>query len=68
MFDEHATTAGGEVAEKIKAPLTRDEKIAAWRKDNERAYKQACHEHECTCTPTRAQMLLFDQWRNPPVD
>lgn len=68
MFDEQTASAGGMIAEKIKAPPTRAQKIAAWRKENEKAYKQACFEHTCTCTPTRAQMLLLQQWSNPPID
>lgn len=67
MFDETTASAGGEIAEKIKKPPTRAQKIAAWREANQTAYTAACHEH-CTCTPTRAQMILLQQWENPPID
>jgi hypothetical protein len=67
MFDEHTTSFGGEVIEKpkVKKP-TRAERIAAWRKENEAAYTAAANAHAC-CTPTRAQMIILEQWRNPPV-
>jgi hypothetical protein len=69
MFDEHPESGGGEIAVKIKAkkPLTRAQRLAAWRKENRPAYEKACDAH-CTCTPSRAQMLLIHQWAYPPLD
>ena len=70
MFDEQ-TSLGGEIKEKEQVKvkkLTRAQRIAAWRKANEADYNKACHEAHCTCTPTRAQMLIMDNWRSPPVD
>jgi hypothetical protein len=70
MYDEATATLGGDVkepAKKLKKP-SRAERIAAWRKENEAAYTKACHESNCTCTPTRAQMLIMNQWASPPVD
>ena len=51
----------------VNPPKTRAERIADWRKENEVAYKAACSA-VCLCSPTRAQMLLRDQWESPPVD
>lgn len=54
----------------IVKPPTRAEKVAAWKAANQSAYdaaRRAC----CTCTPTRAQMLLVDQYEgnaNIPLD
>lgn len=62
-----ATLVGDLVDSPIAKPPTRQEKIEAWREQNAAAYKQACQD-VCTCTPTRAQMLLHDQWDNPPID
>ncbi len=67
-YDEHVATLGGEVKEKETAtPKTREQRIADWRQDNAVAYKVAC-EDRCTCTPSRAQMLLLQQWDSPPID
>lgn len=72
MFNE-ATTAslgGGEVTEAPAKPKSREEKIADWKNQNAAAIQEAraaC----CTCTPTRAQMLLADQADGhaaPPID
>jgi hypothetical protein len=66
MYDEHTATLGGDVKEPIAKPKTHAQKVADWRKENQPAYKEACEAH-CTCTPTRAQMLLINQWEMPPV-
>lgn len=70
MFDEPTATLGGDVKEKpaVKKPKSRAQRIADWRKKNAAAYGAACMMAHCTCTPTRAQMLLFKQWESPPVD
>lgn len=68
MYDEATTGLGGEVKEKPAAkPKTRAQKVKDWQKENHAAYKQACEDH-CTCTPSRAQMLLIHQWDSPPID
>lgn len=71
MRNETIASAGGEVVDKpkLKKP-SRDERIAAWRKENRAAF-EAAHKACCVCTPTRAQMLLIDQFIgnvNPPID
>jgi hypothetical protein len=74
MFDEHPESGGGEIAVKVKVkakakvkPLTRAQRLVAWRKANEAAYVKACDAH-CTCTPSRAQMLLIQKWHDPQID
>lgn len=62
-----ATLVGDLVDSPIAKPPTRQERIEAWRKQNAVAYKEACQDN-CTCTPTRAQMLLINQWDSPPID
>lgn len=47
---------------------TRAEKLDEFRKLNQSAFNQACQDN-CTCTPTRAQMLLIDQYEGrAPID
>lgn len=70
MFDEKTESLGGDVKEKPakpKKPPTRAQKIVAWRAENAVAHMRACESH-CTCTPTRAEMLLIQQWDCPPID
>jgi hypothetical protein len=67
MFDEATASIGGEAATKAPKPLSRAQRVENWREAHRAAYKAACDDH-CTCTPTRAQMLLMDQWKNPPID
>ena len=67
MYDEATATMGGGTST-IDKPKSRQEKVEEWRNKHNAEYRAACHEHECTCTPTRAQMLLIQQWDNPPVD
>jgi hypothetical protein len=64
---DKASTFVGDTITPVEKPKTRAQKIAEWRKAHQAQYKQACDDN-CTCTPTRAQMLLMDQWNNPPVD
>lgn len=52
---------------KTKKPPSRAQRIAKWRKENKAAYQSACDAH-CVCSPTRAQLLLINQWNSPPVD
>jgi hypothetical protein len=66
MYDEATATMGGGTST-IEKPKTRQEKIEEWRNTHRGEYIKAC-EDNCTCTPTRAQMLMIDQWDSPPVD
>jgi hypothetical protein len=68
MYDEATATIGGDVKEKVDKPKSRAERIEEWRDANRTAYLNACKQSQCTCTPTRAQMLLMDAWESPPVD
>ena len=69
MYDEKTESLGGavEAPAKPKKKPSRAQRIVAWRRENRAAY-QAAYEACCTCTPTRAQVLLFNQWDSPPVD
>lgn len=71
MRTETIATAGGEVIDKPKAKApSRAERIEAWKKENHAAFEVA-HKACCMCTPTRAQMLLVDQFTgsvNIPID
>jgi hypothetical protein len=68
------TVKGTLVGEPVEAPVattppkTRAERIQDWRNANREAYRCAKNAYECTCTPTRAQMILLEQWSSPPVD
>jgi hypothetical protein len=68
MYDEATATLGGDVKGPVAKPKTRAERIEAWRDANRTTYLKACHDAQCTCTPTRAQMLLMDAWESPPID
>ena len=60
----------GEIITEASIPKhpTRAEKVAEWKKANASAYRKACDDN-CTCTPTRAQMLLIQQYEgNGPAD
>jgi len=70
MFTDTTASAGGEIATKepaIKKP-SRDDRIAAWRKEHEAAYQAACRDSQCTCTPSKAQALLMQNYERPPID
>jgi hypothetical protein len=71
-YDEPIATLGGEVTEKeaVTPPKTRDERIVDWKKENQAHYEAARREC-CNCAPSRAQMLLVDQYEgraNCPID
>jgi hypothetical protein len=63
-----ATLIGDPVDSPITKPPSRDARIKAWRKEHEAAHRAALDYEQCTCTPTRAEMLLLSQWDNPPID
>jgi hypothetical protein len=71
MYDEAVASAGGVASDTIEKPKSRAQKVADWRSANETKYKEA-REACCTCTPTRAQMLMVDQYegddRYIPID
>jgi hypothetical protein len=60
-FDVDSTT-------KIEKPKTRAQQIAAWREAHHAEYAGVCSDVQCTCTPTRAQSLIIEAYRNPPID
>jgi hypothetical protein len=62
-----ATLVGDPIESPITKPLTRAQRAAAWRKARACEYTEA-RDAQCTCTPTRAQMLLLTQWEHPPID
>jgi hypothetical protein len=66
IFDEATVTMGGKATTTIEKPKSRDQKIEEWRDAHRTEYNKVCD--ECTCTPTRAQALMFDAWDSPPVD
>lgn len=68
MFEEKTETIGGEaeVKEKPKAkakakPPSRADRIAAWKEENRAEFEVAKRACSC-CTPTKAQMLLIQQF------
>lgn len=64
-FEEFSLGGGATIDVTVDKPKvkTRAQKLTEWRKANQAAYKKACDDN-CTCTPTRAQMLLIQQWDN----
>jgi hypothetical protein len=60
MYDEMNATTGGSTSV-VEKPKSRAERIQDWKKENQAAYKEAQNAC-CVCTPTRAQMLLIDQY------
>jgi hypothetical protein len=58
----------GDTITPIEKPKTRDEKILEYRAAHQAEYSKACHDSQCTCTPTRAQMLIMQRYEKPPVD
>lgn len=58
----------GDTITKVEKPKTRTQKIKEYRMAHQEEYAKACHESQCTCTPTRAQMLIMDNYQSPPVD
>jgi hypothetical protein len=58
----------GDTITKIEKPKTRSQQITEWRMAHQKEYENACHEANCTCTPTRAQALIMEQYNHPPID
>jgi hypothetical protein len=65
--DKMSTFEDGTVTT-VERPKTRAEKISQWKRDNHAAYKRACDDSHCTCTPTRAQMLIIQQYEGNGPD
>ena len=65
-FEDLSIAGAGGVLSEAMAPtapkLTPAQEEANWRKENEAAYKAACENERCTCTPTRAEMLLMERF------
>jgi hypothetical protein len=58
----------GDTITPIEPPKTRQQKIDEYRKAHEAEYKRACESERCTCTPTRAEMLIMERYNHPPID
>jgi hypothetical protein len=58
----------GDTITPIEKPKSREEKIAEYRKAHQAEYRRACDDAQCTCTPTRAQMLIMQNYERPPID
>jgi hypothetical protein len=58
----------GDTITPIEKPKTREEKVEAYRKLHRGEYIRACDNAQCTCTPTRAEMLIMNNYKNPPID
>jgi hypothetical protein len=58
----------GDTITPIEKPKTRQQKIDEYRKAHEAEYKRACESERCTCTPTRAEMLIMERYNHPPID
>jgi hypothetical protein len=65
---DKASTFVGDTITPVEKPKTRTQKIAEYRKAHEAEYKRACENERCTCTPTRAEMLIMENYNHPPID
>jgi hypothetical protein len=65
---DKASTFVGDTITPVKKPKTRAQKIAEYRRVHKYEYEKACSDAQCTCTPTRAQMLIIDNYQSPPID
>lgn len=57
-----------ETATPVERPKTRAQKIAEYRAAHHAEWRKACDNAQCTCTPTRAEMLIMNNYDNPPID
>ncbi len=70
MNDQVTATLVGDVVDApadIAKPKSREERIEDWRKENQAAYNRAFSAN-CKCSPSKADMLMIQQWNSPPVD
>jgi hypothetical protein len=58
----------GDTITPIERPKTRQQKIDEYRAAHQAEYKRACENERCTCTPTRAEMLIMENYNHPPID
>jgi hypothetical protein len=58
----------GDTITPIEKPKTREEKVHEYRVAHQLEYRRACESERCTCTPTRAEMLIMQNYNNPPID
>jgi hypothetical protein len=68
MYDEAVASAGGVTSDVVDKPKSRTEKIAEYRAAHESEYRSACRESECRCSPTKAELLIIESYRSPPID
>jgi hypothetical protein len=52
----------------LEKPKSREEKVAEYRAAHRAEYERACNNERCTCTPTRAEMLIMENYNHPPID
>lgn len=57
-----------DTATPLERPKSRAEKIEEYRKAHYAEYRKACDNAQCTCTPTRAEMLIIQRYEQPPID
>jgi hypothetical protein len=58
----------GDTTTPLEKPKSREEKVAEYRAAHRAEYNRACENERCTCTPTRAEMLIMQNYNNPPID
>jgi hypothetical protein len=58
---DNMSTFAGDTITPLEVPKTLAQKREEWLKQNQAAYKKAC-DANCTCTPSRADMLLIQQY------
>jgi hypothetical protein len=58
----------GDTITPVEKPKSRAQKVAEYRVAHRAEYERTCHDAQCTCTPTRAQMLIMDNYQSPPID
>ena len=58
----------GDTITPIEKPKSREEKVKDYRAAHAAEYRKACDDAQCTCTPTRAQMLIMQNYERPPID
>jgi hypothetical protein len=68
MYDEATSTMGGETTTIEKPTTTRAERVKAYQAEHHAEYAGACRMAECRCSPTKAESLIIESYRNPPID
>jgi hypothetical protein len=62
------STFEGDGVTTVEKPKTKAERISQWKREHHAAYKRACSNERCTCTPSRADMLLIQQYEGNGPD